>query len=92
MTFTVTLSVAYDQPVTVNLATADGTAKVSDNDYAATSGTLTFAPGQTKTITVQGKGDKKKEPDEYFYLLLSDPSSDALISNGSALGWILNDD
>jgi Calx-beta domain/FG-GAP-like repeat len=93
MTFTVTLSVAYDQPVTVNFATADGTAKVSDNDYAATSGTLTFAPGQTmKTITVQVKGDKKKEPDEYFYLLLSDPSSDALISNGSALGWVLNDD
>src|SRR5207249_887818 len=82
MTFTVTLSAAYDQAVTVNYATHDGSATVADNDYAAASGTLTFAPGQTtKTFTVVIKGDKKKEADESFYVLLSGAGSDALISN-----------
>src|SRR5262249_8777523 len=55
-TFAVTLSVPYDQAVTVRFATADGTAKVSDSDYVAASGTLTFAPGETsKTITISVK-------------------------------------
>jgi hypothetical protein len=92
-TFTVTLAAAYDQPVTVNYATADGTATVGDNDYVATSGTLTFAPGETtKTITVVVKGDKKKESNETFFVNLSDPSSNALISDAQGIGTILDDD
>jgi hypothetical protein len=66
-TFTVTLSAAYDQPVTMSFRTADRTANTSDNDYIAKSGTLTFAPGETtKTITIEVKGDSKKEADETF--------------------------
>ena len=61
-TFTVTLSAAYDQAVTMSFRTADGTATTSDNDYVAKTGTLTFAPGETtKTITIEVKGDSKKE-------------------------------
>src|SRR5437899_8490915 len=68
-TFTVTLSAAYDQAVTMSYRTVDGTAKTSDNDYVAKIGTLTFAPGETtKTITIEVKGDSRKESDEYFYL------------------------
>ena len=90
--FTVSLSVAYDQAVTIHFATADGTAKVSDNDYVAASGTLTFAPGETtKTITVSVKGDKKNEPDEWFVINLSGASSNALIGDLQGRGWILND-
>ncbi len=44
LTFTVTLGAASAQVVTVNYATADGTA-LAGSDYTATSGTLTFAPG-----------------------------------------------
>src|SRR5205823_2771821 len=44
-TFTVTLSAAYDQPVTVSYRTADGTATTGDGDYTARTGTITFAPG-----------------------------------------------
>ena len=33
-TFTVTLSAAYDQPVTMSFHTVDGTAKISDKDYS----------------------------------------------------------
>src|SRR5262249_46659062 len=52
-TFTVSLSAASGQMVGVNYATADGTATVGSGDYQATSGTLTFNPGQlSKTITV----------------------------------------
>src|SRR5438094_6039189 len=68
-TFTVTLSAAYDQAVTMSFGTTDGTAKTSDSDYVAKSGTLTFAPGETtKTITIEVKGDNKKESNETFYL------------------------
>src|SRR5262249_17379580 len=53
-TFTVTLSAAYDQAVTLSFRTTDGTAKSNDQDYVASTGTLTFAPGETsKTITIQ---------------------------------------
>src|SRR5581483_11050014 len=91
--FTVSLSVAYDQAVTVTFATADGTAKVSDKDYLAASGTVTFAPGETaKTITVSVKRDKKPEPDEWFAVNLSGASSNALVGDPQGIGWILDDD
>ena len=79
MTFTVTLSAAYDQAVTVRYATGDGSATVAGGDYVATSGTLTFAAGQTtRTFTVTIRGDKKREADEYFDVVLSGASSNAL--------------
>jgi probable HAF family extracellular repeat protein len=92
-TFTVTLSVAYDQPVTVSFKTTDGTAKTSDQDYVAKTGMLTFAPGETtKTITIEVKGDSKKESDETFYLDLSGNSFNSLFTKPRGIGTILNDD
>lgn len=92
-TFTVTLSAAYDQAVTVSFRTTDGTAKTSDGDYVARTGTLTFAPGETiKTITIEVKGDSKKEADEDFYLDLFGLSSNSLFTNSRGIGHILNDD
>jgi hypothetical protein len=91
--FTVSLSATYDALVMVNYATADGNAKVSDNDYLANSGTLTFAPGETmKTITIEVKGDSKKEAKETFYLDLFGNSSNSLFAKNRGLGTILNDD
>jgi Calx-beta domain len=92
-TFTVKLSAAYDQAVTMSFRTADGTATTSDNDYVAKTGTLTFAPGETtKTITIEVKGDSKKEADETFYLDLFGNSSNSLFTNTRGIGTILNDD
>ena len=92
-TFTVTLSAAYDQPVTLSFRTADGTAKAGDQDYGAKTGTLTFAPGETtKTITIEVKGDGKKESDETFYLDLFGNSGNSLFTRNRGLGIILNDD
>jgi hypothetical protein len=91
--FTVTLSAAYDQPVTVSFRTVDGTAKTGDKDYTAKSGTLTFAPGETtKTVTIEVKGDNKRESNETFNLDLSGLSSNALFTKNRGLGTILNDD
>jgi len=91
-TFTVTLSAPSTQTVTVNFATADGTAMLSNRDYHSKSGTLTFQPGQTsKTITINVRGDKKAEGDETFFVTLSS-AQNALLADGNAVGTILNDD
>jgi hypothetical protein len=94
-TFTVTLSVAYDEPVTVSYRTTDGTATTSDGDYVAKAGTITFLPGETtKTITIEVKGDSKKEANEYFYLDLFGNSSNSLFPYmpTRGIGTIVNDD
>jgi hypothetical protein len=92
-TFTVTLSAAYDQAVTLSFRTVDGTATSSDNDYHAQSGTLTFNPGETtKTITILVNGDSKKEADETFFVDLFGNSVNALLRKSRGVGTILNDD
>ena len=92
-TFTVTLSVAYDQAVTMSFRTVNGTATTSDGDYVAKTGTLTFAPGETtKTITIEVKGDSKREANETFYLDLYGLSINGLFTKDRGLGTILNDD
>jgi hypothetical protein len=92
-TFTVTLSVAYDQAVTMSYRTVNGTATTGDNDYIAQLGTLTFAPGETtKTITIEVKADNKREANELFYLDLFDNSSNSLFTKNRGIGTILNDD
>lgn len=91
MTFTVALSKASTTPVTVNYATSNGTAK-SGTDYVATSGTITFAAGETsKTINVGILGDATVEPDEALTVTLSAPSG-ATLSRATAIGTIVNDD
>jgi Bacterial Ig-like domain (group 3)/Calx-beta domain len=92
LTFTVTLSAASLQTVSVNYQTANGTATVSDNDYQAASGTLTFNPGETnKTVTVQVNSDVKFEVDETLFVNLSSPVN-STVSDNQGLGTILNND
>jgi hypothetical protein len=91
-TFTVRLSAAYDQAVTVNFATANGSA-TAGSDYQAKTGSVTFAPGETtKTITIVVIGDKTSESNEYFFVDLFGPSSNAFINTARGVGTILNDD
>src|SRR5205814_1515086 len=90
--FTVSLSAAYSQTVSVHYVTADGRATLADGDYQAAIGTVTFAPGETsKTLTVLVNGDRVGEPDETFSVQLSNPSS-APFSSTPALGTIRNDE
>ncbi|HXH95035.1 MAG TPA: Calx-beta domain-containing protein [Thermoanaerobaculia bacterium] len=90
-TFTVTLTPAAAFPVTVNYATADGTA-IAGSDYQPASGSLTFTAGQTtKTVTVLVNGDVTTEPNETFVVNLFNPGN-ASISDAQGLGTITNDD
>ena len=87
--FVVTLDPAATGTVTVDYATANGTATASA-DYTFTSGTLTFQPGETtKTIAVPVLDDAVEDDGETFTLALSNPSG-ALIDDAQAVGTIRN--
>jgi chitinase len=89
--FVVKLDKAADGPVTVAYSTANGTA-TAGSDYVATSGTVTFAAGETsKMIHVDIKGDVLAEGNETFTVNLSSPAG-ATIADGTAMGTILDDD
>ena len=93
--FVFTVSLAGQQPlypVTVAYATANGTAS-ANSDYLPTSGTLGFPVGvTTRTIKVIVIGDKSREPNESFFLNLSNPSANAYLGDAQGLGTIGNDD
>ena len=89
--FTVTLDPSSPSAVTVDYATADGTAKAGE-DYTAASGTLTFARGETsKTVAVAVLDDAKDEGAETFTLRLSNASG-ATLADAEATGTITNSD
>jgi len=94
MTFDLTLSVPTSQAVTVDWATANGSATVGDDDYVGATGTVVFAPGETaKTVTVAVKGDVKKEPLESFFVNYSLVApGNATLPDAQAEGTIGNDD
>ena len=89
--FTVSLTAATTQTVTVNYATADGTA-IAPTDYQTASGTLTFAPGEiSKTATVLVNGDTTIEPTETFTVNLSGAVNGTILG-GTGTGTIITDD
>ncbi|MCY4646163.1 MAG: hypothetical protein OXE73_04745 [Gammaproteobacteria bacterium] len=87
--FPVTLGRASPGTVTVDYATVDETA-MAGTDYTATSGTLTFAPGETeKTVRVETLADTVRDGRELFRLKLSNAVG-AHIQDGKAAGRINN--
>ncbi|MEO5804588.1 MAG: putative Ig domain-containing protein [Verrucomicrobiota bacterium] len=89
--FNVRLSSVSSNTVTVNYATADGTASYT-TDYVATNGVVTFAPGQTnKTISVVVKEDSLHELAETLFVNLSTPTNGMLL-DAQAVGTITNND
>ena len=89
--FNVNLSAVSSKTVTVNYRTADGTA-TAGADYTATSGTLTFAPGQTsQTVAVSVTGDRITENNETILLNLTNPVN-ATIADTQGLGTIIDND
>jgi Calx-beta domain-containing protein/von Willebrand factor type A domain-containing protein len=91
-TFTVSLlGGTSPNPVTVHYATANGTA-TAPADYAATSGDVTFAPGETaKPVTVLVNPDTVDEPNETFTVNLSAPVGAGLV-DPTGVGTIVDDD
>ena len=87
----VTLTPASVEAVTVDYATADATATAGE-DYAATSGTLTFDAGETTTqISVSITDDTDDEDAETLTVTLSVPDN-AVIGDGTGEVTIEDDD
>ncbi len=87
---TVILSRVPTQTTTVDYATSDGTA-LAGSDYLATSGTLTFDPGQaSRVFTVPIILDETRETDETVNLALSNPQNADLSTPYSATLTIID--
>ena len=90
-TFSITLSGAASQTVTCSFATADGTA-TAGSDYVATSGNLSFAPGEVeKSVVVLVNGDTVDETQETFFLDISNVQN-ATVNTSRGTGFIVDDD
>ena len=90
--FTVVLDSPPQRTVTVDYATANGTATFGE-DYSAVAGTLTFEPGQptTQTIAVPVSGDTDNETNETFFVNLTGAAGARIIAP-QGLGTIVGDD
>jgi len=90
--FTVKLSPASANTVTVQYATEDDSA-TAPSDYISKSGTLTFAPGETeKQISITIVNDTVVEPTESAYVDLSNAQNAELDSFPRAIFYIVDDD
>jgi large repetitive protein len=89
--FDVTVSSSATTPMTVDFATANGSAS-STSDYDPAAGTLVFAPGETaKQVVVHVTGDTTAESNEKFFVNLSNASG-ATVPDAIGLGTITDDD
>jgi hypothetical protein len=91
--FTVQLSSSTSETITVDYATQTvaGGAKAR-LDFVPETGTVAFSPGDTaETLTIAVLGDTIPEENERFRVVLSSPSG-ATISDGSAVGAIIDND
>jgi len=83
---------AAAQTVTIDYATASGTATVAGGDYTPASGTLTFPVGVlSQPINVTIVGDAVDEPNETFVVNLSSPVN-ATLADSQATVTITDDD
>lgn len=91
VSFTLNLSQAYTQDVTVTYSTADGTAKAG-SDYVAATGSVTFAAGETsKQIDVLLTNDTTAERLENFTAHITS-ATNATVGTSAATAYITDDD
>lgn len=87
----VTLSAPAGDIITIDYSTSDDSA-VAGSDYTATSGTVTFNPGEiSQTIEIPITGDTINEGDEAFTVQLTNPIG-VILSDEQAVVNLLNDD
>ena len=82
-----TITAAY------RVSSEEGNTATAGTDYTETSGTVTFAPGETsKTIDVTVHGDTEEEDDETLTLRWVNPWTNVLLASYTATGTIEDDD
>jgi hypothetical protein len=70
-------------PVSVDFATSSGSA-TAGSDFRSTTGTLMFGPGETTTtIRVPILNDRRAEGDEFFSVVLSNPTGGVVLGGPS---------
>ncbi len=91
--FRVAISNFFNAPISVEYSTEDDAATTADGDYEATSGTLTWLPGDdsVQTIQIPVFGDTDVEFDESFDLVLQSAAG-GIIQRSIGRGTILADD
>jgi hypothetical protein len=91
ITFSINLDAAVSNSVSVKYSTANGSAK-SPSDYTSKTGTATIPAGATSTtVTFSVKGDTLQEPNETFFINLTNPVN-ATIIDSQGVCTIVNDD
>ncbi|HET7575612.1 MAG TPA: Calx-beta domain-containing protein [Sphingomicrobium sp.] len=92
LVFTVTKTGSASGTLSVDYATADGTA-LAPGDYTAKSGTLTFLSTDTsKTVSVSTVDDSAVESSETALLNLSNASAGSAIGDGQGIGTITDNE
>ncbi len=92
MVFTVSLSNASGQQVSVNYSTENGTASGGSDYVSVTNQPITFSPGETsKQIAINILGDSTVEPDETFFVNLI-TAINGNITDSQGVGTLTNDD
>ena len=90
--FTVSLAHTFNRNVVVQYQTADGTARVANNDYAAKSGSVVIPAGSISAqVVTDVVGDRIPEADERFNLKLTHTSQGTILDN-RGICTIVNDD
>lgn len=92
VTYTIHISAASGQNVTVNYATGGGTA-TAGSDYTSASGTLTWLAGDSadKSVVVNVNADFVYEPTETFNFTLSSPTNATVTGTNPQTINITND-
>ena len=89
--FAVTLAGTTSLTVSVRYSTLEGTAQ-AETDYGTSTGSLTFAPGETsRTVSVALRDDVADEPEETFYLQLRAPVNATVVTD-TGTGTIRDND
>lgn len=94
-TTSVEFTVSLDSPATsgVSFGYSIQHTTTEASDFVTTSGTATIAAGASSTtVSIGAVADTAFELDEDFTLVLSNPSSNAIIGTGEAAGTLVNDD
>ncbi len=90
--FTISLSTASGRTSSVSYVTQSGTA-TSGSDFTSTSGSVTFAAGETtKTVNVPVMGDVTVETNETYTVRLFGASNLSYAASRNGTGTIVNDD
>jgi Ca2+-binding RTX toxin-like protein len=89
--FTISLSYAALDPITISYSTSNGTAGAGD--FTSTTGSVTIPAGQlTATVSVPVVGDTTFEATETFNLNLTSANNGVVITDGTGIGTITDND